>query len=394
MSRRILFVDDDENVLKGIRRLMFGVEGSWEAEFAGDSTEALEKLSQGDFHVVVSDMKMPGMDGAEFLRRVSEESPHVVRIILSGQSDKDMIMKSVRQAHQFLSKPCSSETLQETLRHATSLCDMLANKKLVEVVTKLSSLPSLPSLYQEVMAELQSPEFSMSKVAEIISKDVGMTAKILQLVNSSFFGLAVRVTDAAHAVKLLGAEIIKGLVLSVHIFSQYDRMQSKHLSIDKFTTHCLAVGTLAKQVAITCEQSKDVVEESMLAGMLHDIGKLILAQNIPEEYDMAMHIADMNNLPAWQGEREIIGSTHAEVGAYLVGLWGLSQNIIDALALHHEPMGAAAKGFGPLTAVYVANTLTNQEDLDDEYIQALTLEDKVGAWRESAANHPSDEALV
>ncbi len=373
MNKKILFVDDEVQVLNGIRRLMFALEDNWETDFAISGEEAVTKLAQEHYDIIVSDMRMPGMSGNDLLRHVSEKYPHMVRIILSGQSDQDMILKTVQPTHQFLTKPCDSATLREILNRSLSLCQLLKNPKLVAVTAKLTSLPSLPSLYQEIMTEMQKTEFSMQRIGEIISKDVAMTAKILQLVNSSFFGLAVNVTDPTHAVKLLGAEIIKGLVISAQIFSQFDALQCKHISIENFTKHSLAVGMLAKQIAETEDQDKRTINECMLAGMLHDTGQLILAQNLPDEYEHAINIAKMNKLADWQSEKEIIGSSHAEVGAYLVGLWGLSQTIVDALTFHHEPQRHNLKTFSPLTAVYVANCLVNEQPYDEDYVQSLGL---------------------
>ncbi|MFQ5753214.1 MAG: response regulator, partial [bacterium] len=221
MKKRILFVDDEVNVLQGLQRMLRSMRNEWQMEFALCGQKALEIMSQTPFDMIVSDMRMPGMDGAELLNEVMQRYPDIVRIILSGQASKEEIIKSIGPTHQYLPKPCDAEKLKATIARAFAQHDLLKDRKLKELVSRMKSLPSLPSLYLELQKELQSLEVTMAKVGEIISKDVGMTAKILQLINSAYFGLPVHVSSAVHAAKLLGPEIIKSLVLSVQIFSMF-----------------------------------------------------------------------------------------------------------------------------------------------------------------------------
>jgi len=200
--KRILFVDDESMVLDGLRRMLRGMRNEWEMEFAASGHEALGILAGRQFDVIVTDMRMPGMDGCQLLNHVKKLHPQVVRIVLSGQSDNDMIMKSVGPAHQFLSKPCDAEILKTTVARVCSMWNLLDDEALIKVVSGIESLPSLPQLYSEVVDEVNSAEGSLNRVGEIISKDSGMSAKILQLVNSAFFGLPRQVTSPVRAVQL------------------------------------------------------------------------------------------------------------------------------------------------------------------------------------------------
>ena len=392
MKKRILFVDDQPKLLRGIRRSLFEMTSEWDMEFADSGQKALEVLEKAPFDAIVSDMRMPGMDGADLLKEIAKRFPSSIRIILSGYSDEKMIMKSIGQTHQFLAKPLNGKELQETLARAFALRDILTDTKLKTLISDLRSLPSLPTLYQELMLELQSPDVTMQKLGEIISRDIGMTAKMMQLVNSAFFGLPIHVFDPMHAAKLLGPVILRALVLSVQVFSKFDRVVSCGLSIEKFTNHSLAVASVAKNIAISENQSKKIADNALIAGLLHDVGKLILAQNLPETYNKNTACAKDKNITISEAEQSTIGVTHAEVGAYLLGLWGLPDDIVEAVAFHHRPLSWVDKSFSALTAVHVADVLEHEFDegkndaphstINLEYLDKLGLTNQVSEWQE------------
>jgi HD-like signal output (HDOD) protein len=388
---RVLFVDDDPNILAGLKRMLYPLRQEWQTAFAPGGPEALELLSQEPFEIIVSDMRMPGMDGARLLEEVQKRHPQVIRIILSGHSDEEMILRSVRSAHQYLAKPCDAQSLRATIQRTCALRDLLADEKLRQVVAGMETLPSLPDLYAEIMAELRSENASMKRVGEIISKDLGMTAKMLQLVNSAFFGHIRHVASPIHAVELLGLEIIKSLVLSVQIFSQLELSRVSGLSPKALWQHSLGVGLCARAIALEAKQPQELVDDAFLAGVLHDAGKLILAANFPDNYKKIVP-AEAEGVAAWcRAEEQAFGVTHAAVGAYLFSLWGFSYPLVEAVAFHHEPRGEVHPGFAALTAVHVGDALERslrREDQDGpavemnlEYLEALGLTPKLEVWR-------------
>ena len=224
---------------------------------------------------------MPGMDGCQLLERVKNLHPQVVRIVLSGNSDKDLILNSAGLTHQFLSKPCDAEALKTTIARACAMRELLEDESLINVISKIESLPSLPSLYKEVVEEVNSPDGSLARVGEIISKDVGMSAKLLQLVNSAFFGLPTQVSSTVRAVNLLGLETIKTLILTIKIFSQFDRAGLPCYSISSLLDHSISTGMLARSIATQEDLKQNQIDEAFMAGLLHDIGKLILLDKLP-----------------------------------------------------------------------------------------------------------------
>ncbi len=361
-------------------------------EFAGSGPEALNRLSQNSFDVVVSDMRMPGMDGAQLLTEVKRRHPQMARVILSGHSEKEFVMKSVRIAHQYLAKPCEVETLKSVVMRTCTLRTLLADDSLKRLVSNIDSLPSLPSLYAEIIEELHSPNVSPLSIGKIISQDMGLAAKILQLVNSAFFGLQSHVSNPQQAVILLGIDTIRALVLSVHIFSQYDSAKLSSLSLEELWRHSFLTGALAKAIAHEENEKQILIDDSFMAGLLHDVGKPILSMNYPDRYREVQGMAEGKNISLWEAEKEIFGATHSEVGAYLIGLWGLPDPIVEGLAFHHEPASCRGQGFSPLLAVHVANALEQEggrseirgipPQIDRDYLTKMDLAGRLPAWEE------------
>ena len=390
--KRILFVDDEPNILEGLRRLLRPLRKEWEMVFVDSGQKALEVMAENVCDVVVSDMRMPGMDGAELLQKIMENYPNVVRIVLSGHSDKEMIMRSVGPTHQYLSKPCDAQTLKNTIGRALALRELLQDNAIKNLVSRLESLPSLPNLYVEIMEEVQSEDSTIKRVGEIISKDIGMTAKILKLVNSSFFGTPRHVSEPAQAASLLGIDIIKSMVLSTQIFSKFEEKNLKHLNLEVLWNHSMSVGAFAKQIVIEEGMDKKAADEAFMAGILHDIGKLIMADNLPSAYELASNLSHHENIPFFNAEKNALNASHAEIGAYLLGLWGTSDTIIEALAFHHNPSECINKAFSPLTAVHAANTIDHKmriklenvvySDYDVLYFESIGLSDRIEKWEQ------------
>ncbi len=392
VKKRILFVDDESMVLKGIQRTLRKMRNSWDMTFTTSAGEALEILDTNPMDVIVSDMKMPEMDGTQLLGEVKQRHPHMVRLILSGHVEQETTIQSVQFAHQCLSKPCDAELLKQTLAKLFALREILSDDAIKKIVSQIESLPSLPSIYTEIMAEMQSDDPSINNVGEIIGRDVSMTAKILQVVNSVFFGLPRKIGNPQQAVKLLGLEAIKSLVLSVKIFSEFSQQQHAWFNIDGIFNHSISVSTHAKAIVKSEKMDQDLVNYSLMAGLLHDLGKLILATNFNQTYKQVMAESRSSSRQLWELEQEAFGTSHAEIGAYLMGLWNIENPIIEAIAFHHCPSRSASNHMGLLAAVHIANGLDHEEAsaddqaaeqlYDNEYLYRLGIFDRVPDWRQ------------
>jgi putative nucleotidyltransferase with HDIG domain len=340
--------------------------------------------------IVVSDMRMPGMTGSQLLRDVMKRYPSVVRIALSGQADEESTFSAIGPTHQYLTKPCDGETLKQTIRRACALRSLLANEALLKIISRIESLPSLPQQYLEIERELRSPEPSIQNVGGIVARDIAMAAKVLQLVNSAFFGLTRHVSSPQMATSLLGLETIRALVLSVHVFSHYQDPGIPGFSLERLWSHSVQVASFAQSIARAERAGAEVINEAMIAGMLHDVGKLILAVNASDEYSRAVALEQDQHLLAWRAETQTFGVTHAEVGAYLLGLWGLPQGIVDAVAHHHHPSGSAGLSFDAVMAVHAADAIQSEAcpghspgegQLDEEHLARVGLLQRVPVWR-------------
>lgn len=393
MKRQILFVDDEPRVLISIRRMLHGMRKEWDMQFAESGPDALSMLTKEPFDIIVTDIRMPGMDGAQLLSEVKKAYPNMVRFVLSGQSDKELILQSVRHAHQYLSKPCDAEILKSKICRACALREMLAQESLRSVVSAIDSLPSLPALYAEIMDELRNEKSSIKKIGEIISRDMGMTTKILQLVNSAFFGIPRHIESPAHAVNLLGLDTVKALVLSIEVFSKFELNKLKAFNIESLWNHSIMTGKLVKQIAKTEKADKQMIDDAYLAGLLHDVGKLILVDHFPYEYKEIIELSKNENIPLFHAEIRMLGAGHAEVGAYLLGLWSITDPIVEAVAFHHNPQICPLKSFSALTAVHVADVLANSggnvnkptavglSGTDTEYIDSIGLAARIPVWQ-------------
>lgn len=394
-KKRILFVDDEVVVLQALHRMLIGMNQEWHVEFTDSAAKALQIMSRMNFDVVVSDLFMPGMDGDQFLREVMLKYPQSTRIIMCWQADQASLRKVFSLAHQFLFKPCDSEQLLNTLARAVSQTDRITNEKVKKLISQMRTVPSLPSLYVELMREMRADDPSLQKAGQIIAKDPGMSAKILQLVNSAFFGLPWKVSNPVEATVYLGLETVKALVLSLQVFSMFDRMNIKSFGFERLWMHSWECGILAKRICSAERRDIGLAEHAFVTGLLHDIGKLVLASNLPDPNREVLKQAETDHIPLWQAERQMFSCSHAEVGGYLLSLWGLANPIVEGVTYHHNPSESLNRSLGPVIAVHVANALDHEyhNDLphqefggvDLDYILTLGLGEHFSSWRDTCS---------
>jgi len=387
-KKHILFVDDEKNVLTGLKRIVHAMRHEWSASFASSGQQALQLMDEETFDVVVSDMRMPGMDGAELLSEVSSEYPQMIRILLSGQCDLGSFIGSACPAHQLLAKPCEADALKQTIERATALRGLLNNETLRGIVMQMNTLPSPPTMYLRIDQELAREDSSMQRIGQIIGQDIAMTAKLLQLVNSPFFGFNRKIESPTQAAALLGVNMVQFIMLHVQTFAVPEPAMER--VIEQISGHCMLVAELARTIAKKQGESRESCLDAYLGGMMHDLGRLILAVNMPEKYRAVIKQAEQSSQPAWQIEQQLIGATHAEIGAYLLGLWGLPERIVKIVFYHHSPINCKLSDFFALAAVHVADVLINDPELerttcgiglDKNYLENLGLAEHLADWQ-------------
>lgn len=388
MNKRILFVDDEPMVLSGLERSLRSMRKQWEMEFAAGGQQALEALARASFDVIVTDMRMPKIDGAELLEIIRAKYPRTMRFVLSGQSDRETILRSLSPTHQYLSKPCDVEELKQKVAQAFALREVLENPTLKEVVSRMDSVPSLPSLYVTLTEALRQSDVTVTKIANIVKQDMGMTSKVLQLVNSAFFALPCRISSPHQAVSLLGIDNIRAVVLSVHVFSELEGNPNPALAA--LWPHSLTTAAFAQAItrAERCPQSLE--DDAFAAGLLHDVGRLVLASACSKQYHQVLERLRQEKVTLTQAESQVLGCTHAEVGAYLLGLWGLPSSVVQAVAWHHTPDRSAVPAFSPVIAVHVAEVygyqfhpdpeMNDPPALDEALLARLGLQERAAVW--------------
>lgn len=384
---RIMFVDDDPQVLQGLQRLFHSMHREWEMHFFDSAEAGLELLSQLDFDVVVSDVMMPGMDGIEFLSEIKNRHPQTIRIALSGQCQRSEIIKSLGSTHRFLSKPCEPDTLRSVVSAACALRDVLASDHLRNMIAGMDVLPSPSKISRELNDALAEQDVSISKLGSIIEKDPAVAAKILQMANSAFFGVVHKISNIAQAVSILGIDSVKMLMSISEIFSSFKLDSSTQKEASHIYEHSLRVGGFVRELTKYEKLEAHAVEDAIVAGLLHDIGRLVLAWKSPYQYKKVTSLVG-RGAASCQAEMDVFGATHAEVGAYLLGLWGLPETIVEVIAFHHTPYKSGATTFTSITATHVANAFDHashgskiEDFLDTDHMSAIGMEERVPCWK-------------
>jgi len=355
LKRRILFVDDDQAVLDGLRRRLYRAMSKWEMKFVCNAALAIEELQASPYDVMVSDMRMARIDGAQLLDIASTRSPETVRIILSGYAEERQVMRLVPLAHRYVSKPCEPDRLEEVIERCLRLQELLKEPRVRAVVGRIRQLPALPRVYARLREVISREDATAAEVAAVIASDSAVTAKVLHVVNSAFFRLARPITRVEQAVVHLGFSAIRNLALSAEVFCAWsgNGVTLEGFEPERLQEHARSVAAGAYALAA----GRSWADEALVGGLLHDIGYLILLQQCPQEMREAITLAKAQSIPLHQAERLVLDATHAEVGAYLLGLWGLPYPLLEAVAFHHNPELAPQSEFDLLAAVAVSEVM-------------------------------------
>jgi len=403
--KRVLFVDDEINVLNGLKRMLRGTARDWNMSFSQSGEAALEVMEKfPDFDVVVTDLNMAGLSGADFLLKVRENYPKTVRFVLSGSTDAQLMLKVSNVAHQVLGKPCEPRQLYSAVSRAFSLRDQLDNDNMRKILNRMEKLPALPGVYEKILQEMVLEDASVGHVGTLIEQDPAMSAKVLQIVNSAYMGVRNPVSNLMQACSLLGLENLKNVVLMAEVF---DLSVGKRLpggfSLEGLWQHCLSVGEGARNIAVRETDNKKVIDRAFTAGLLHEVGQLILATYLTDDFARAIEHARRSHLTLMDAEREVLGVTHAQMGSYLLELWGLPDPVVEAIAYHVFPSACPvepyslmesgyavedSESFSPLTAVHVANYFAEERDslgfmrtdADTAYLEHLGYTDRMDPW--------------
>ncbi|HEY2464082.1 MAG TPA: response regulator [Steroidobacteraceae bacterium] len=350
----ILFVDDERDLLDSLRARLYKHRHDWNMKFVVSGEEAIAALEQQRFDLVVSDVRMPGMDGGQLLTVVKQRWPDAMRIIVSGYSDPVQAVRLTSLAHQYVAKPCDGHELENIIERCFYLQELLGQESLRKMVGSIGKLPAMPKTYGLLQSALAQPSVTAAEIGDIVNADAAIASKVLQITNSAFFRLRKPMVRIKDAVTYLGFATVRNLVLSAEIFSQWQAPTGlSDLDPERLQVHAQCAAAACKALA----GGRASPDDAWLAGLLHDIGYWILIQECPKELASALKMARTEGRPLVECERQITGATHAEIGAYLLGLWGLPYTIVEAVALHHTPKAVTPHGYDLVGALAVSHAL-------------------------------------
>ncbi|MCX8157490.1 MAG: HDOD domain-containing protein [Verrucomicrobiae bacterium] len=368
-----------------------GPSEAWQVQVAPSGTAALAALEQAAFDAVVVDGAIAEVDPRQLLRIAAERHPGSEIFLCADVSPDTAEAPPVGERWQLLAKPISAPVLSRALKRAFSFRTWLPSRAARELLHSVNILPSPPATYLKVLRALESPDSSLDTIGQIIAQDPAMTAKLLQLANSAAFGLQQQVADPTTAVMYLGLETTKALILLAHTFSYFEKLRPADFSLEVLWNHSLMTAHAARQLARAENLRGEAAAPYYTSGLLHDLGKLIYAANVPLKFSMAIRMARDYQQPLWQIEKNLLGASHAEMGAALLAIWGLPTEIVESVAFHHEPSRSERPGFTPVAAVHVANALVHEggadsqglppAELDLDFLKARGWEARVDLWR-------------
>jgi HD-like signal output (HDOD) protein len=323
-----------------------------------DAADALlEHLSRHACHVAIVADDLPDSGCAAVLRRVQTRYPEVIRVVLTDADGID-VFRRVPYAHQFFKRSAPASALCGALLQCVELRDLLVRPELRALVSSSNALPAAPKLYAELIDLLADPRCSMLKVVSVLERDVGMSTRLMQLVSSAFFGMKTQITSLGACVGYLGLDAIRSLVLSAEISQLYPG-SVPGLTAERVHSRALSTSRLARRLAGSMADPG----HAFIAGLLHGVGQLVLASRAPVEFGEALEACSTRGLTQTEAELERLGATSAQVGAYLLALWGQPLEVVRAIAYQDLPEICDSERPGLATVIYLSKRLSNDADV-------------------------------
>lgn len=366
--KRILFVDDEAQILKSLERLFIAYDNDYEVLTAESGAEALAILEKQEADLVVSDMRMPGMDGYELLRRIKLLYPEVLRVILSGYSEEQMIVKALQQgvAKMYMLKPWENDQLVKMIEQLLKTEDLLKSKDLLRIINNIDELPTIKSSYQKIIAMIEEDR-DISEIAKEIEKDQSITTRVLHVANSAFY--SVKTGSVQHAVAYLGLCNVRNLIFSASIFDAFDAMKVNIDYISKLWNHSFLTNKILAFIYEECKGVK-MNELSSTAGLLHNIGIVFILNFFAKNYKTIRDKAQNEQIDLLELELIEYGITHQEAGGYLLQWWDLPFPIVEAALYHHNPLDDRIINRTLVAAVHIAQKYA-WEILNDQILTAF-----------------------
>jgi HD-like signal output (HDOD) protein len=397
-TKSILLAVADPQALVDITQAL-GAE--WEATSVACEADALAQFEERSFDAFVVDFNLGSPDASELLNQVLEKRPETTRFLFAYEADLALVAAKVQGTHQILPKPIEPASVKSRIENGVS--DSSSRQSETDVAKGPSDSPAIPPVYAEVLKALESPGVTNEQVGEIIAGDASLTSEVLRLTNSAYLGLPRNISDPVEAVESLGLEAVKALVMALQFLAEHSRLRPGYLSVDQIWQHSIKVGKIARDLMLFETKDRTLASQALTAGLLHDLGKVVLATNFDDLYGRVHSLARKQPVALWDIEKEMFGANHGEIGACLVGMWNMPSAIVEAAALHHDPPLGENQQLTPLAAVHIANVLerelgASEADMivapiiNTPFLNELGLLQRLPVWRAAIANHGSANA--
>jgi HD-like signal output (HDOD) protein len=400
MNRSIYVVDDEALLLESLVLVLRTMGRDWEVTGFNDPLAALAAIKAKTPDAVLTDQMMPGMMGSQLLEQVRIASPTAVRLIMSGYVAFSKL-SLITSAHQYIAKPFDLGKLRELMQRSFATQERIINQGLQDVVTSLRSIPSLPHSHNMLLAELKNDESPSGGIARLVGTDPGLSIKVLQLANSPLFGRGYLVTDVIDAVNCLGTDMITAVILSQSVFQHYESLKHRGIDLARVWTHCWETACLAQHICREKKLPRQTGEEAFLAGMLHEVGRFLLIDNFPDQYQAAGVEALHAQVPLSAQLRKVFQANPSQLSAYVLELWGLPAAVIDGISFMDNPEEDPAQGFSMTSALYIAHHLASrtfpadtcpEEDWKTGYLESIGCVDDISSL-EKLFTKPKDPAI-
>jgi putative nucleotidyltransferase with HDIG domain len=364
--------------------------------------DALDRLAREPFEAVVVAIPAQGADGTVArLIEIAAAHPDLLRVVvLDGHGNGALSADVSRLAHRMFDGADASLAVADTVEQVGRLRPLVTDPRLARLIGRLVSVPTAPALYQRLLRECRATNPSIRTIGSLVADDPGLATKLLQLANCALYARGARVVDPVQAVQRVGMAALQCLALSAHVFSGFDEALSRRFDFEGIWRHGLVVNSFAAIIARLERASGDVVDTATTGGLLHDIGRVVLSANLPDDYDEVMRLVETERSLV-DAEIKVFGVSHAGVGAYLLALWGLPTDIVEVVARSHDVTVPLASTFEPATGLMAADLVAGEvlgTPAEDTEAQPTFTDGGHGvrwaAWRDAclawASRSPSD----
>ncbi len=396
-TKNILLAIADPQAVVGINEAL-GDE--WLTTHVTSEADALAMLEGGSFDALLTDFNLGESDASELLNQAAEKCPNTTRFLFAYEADLALVAAKVLGEYEILPKPLEFDSLRSRIENGIS--DPRTSE--VGTATGFDTASSIPPIYDELLQVLGTPGVTSQEVGQIIARDDTLIEETLKLTRSAYFGLPRHIVEPVEAVEALGLETVRALVLALRFLAEHSHVRPGYLSLEKIWQHSTSVAQIARDLVLFETKDRALASQALAAGLVHDLGKVVLATNFDDLYGRVHSLARKQPVALWEIETEMFGANHGEIGACLLGMWNLPPAIVEAAASHHLPPPAELGQLTPLAAVHIANVLEHQLNPNDEFrvvpvvsapfLNQLGLLQRLPIWRATFANQRSRAELV